>query len=98
MSINHNELQDKYIEELKKEIACLKDNANKCVKMFLSKQIATVMLGVMMTLIATLFAYSINAVNHLDNKVEKSSIQFSSIQAQLAGIQADLIWIKRELR
>jgi predicted RND superfamily exporter protein len=94
---NYNELQDRSIDELKAELKRLKENPAKCLKMFLQKQTAIILLTVMITLIGTLFGYSISAVNHLDNKVEKNNAQFASIQAQLSSIQTDLVWIKREL-
>jgi uncharacterized membrane protein len=48
-------------------------------------------------IVFTLFGYAIAAVTDIDQQVKSNNVQFMSIESQLSQIQADLIWIKREI-
>ena len=75
------------------DIKDLKD----CIKHFVPSKIVLWIAGILILFTTTLFGYSLSSINSMETKIEKTYTQYISIEAQLAKIQIDLIWIKKEL-
>lgn len=80
----------------KKQNQEIKD-IKECLKGFMPTQTILWIMGIVFTIIFTLSSYVFGAINVMEQKIEKTNGQFLKIETQLSQIQADLVWIKKEL-
>ncbi len=87
-----------YINELQDErLSKIEAHAKKCPELYADKITIKAVTGALLTIILAIFGYTMGAVDNLEQKLERTNIEYTKIQSQLSQIQTDLVWLKQEI-